>query len=74
MLENTLGERRTKEEKIARDIKNAKVKFNAYVLCLLIESFDQDNWQPALETLVASIGAKFSAAFDREHLVHLHLP
>ncbi|KIJ69821.1 hypothetical protein HYDPIDRAFT_78852 [Hydnomerulius pinastri MD-312] len=26
----------------------------------------RDNWQPALETLVASIGKKFSAAFDRK--------
>ena len=25
----------------------------------------QDNWQPALEGLVRSIGKKFSAAFDR---------
>ncbi|KIM34992.1 hypothetical protein M413DRAFT_449948 [Hebeloma cylindrosporum] len=48
VLENTLAERQKKEERIARDIKNAR-----------------DNWQPALETLVASIGVKFSAAFDR---------
>ena len=27
----------------------------------------QDNWQPALEKLVASIGEKFSAAFDRTY-------
>ena len=26
----------------------------------------QDNWEPALEALVASIGKKFSAAFDRQ--------
>lgn len=26
----------------------------------------QDNWQPALEKLVESIGEKFSAAFDRK--------
>ena len=26
----------------------------------------RDNWQPGLEKLVASIGEKFSAAFDRE--------
>lgn len=28
-------------------------------------TFFQDNWQPALEELVGSIGARFSAAFDR---------
>ncbi|KAI6040437.1 hypothetical protein EDC04DRAFT_1511156 [Pisolithus marmoratus] len=27
--------------------------------------FARDNWQPALESLIASIGKKFSAAFDR---------
>ena len=26
----------------------------------------QDNWKPALEKLVSSIGKKFSATFDRE--------
>jgi len=26
----------------------------------------RESWQPALEKLVASIGEKFSAAFDRE--------
>jgi structural maintenance of chromosomes protein 5 len=30
----------------------------------------RESWQPALEKLVASIGEKFSAAFDRE-LVHI---
>ncbi|KAI6127379.1 hypothetical protein EDD16DRAFT_283257 [Pisolithus croceorrhizus] len=36
--------------------------------CLGLErdiKFARDNWQPALERLVASIGKKFSAAFDR---------
>ena len=33
----------------------------------MIADFCQDNWQPALEKLVASIGEKFSAAFDRKH-------
>ncbi|KII94777.1 hypothetical protein PLICRDRAFT_128007 [Plicaturopsis crispa FD-325 SS-3] len=47
-LEAKLEERRTKAEKIERDIKNAR-----------------DNWEPALQNLVGSIGQKFSAAFDR---------
>ncbi|KAF9476726.1 P-loop containing nucleoside triphosphate hydrolase protein [Pholiota conissans] len=47
-LEKTIEGRKKKEEKIARDIKNAR-----------------DNWQPALQDLVNSIGKKFSAAFDR---------
>ncbi|KAF5321543.1 hypothetical protein D9619_000206 [Psilocybe cf. subviscida] len=46
-LEASLAKKKKTEEKIARDIKNAR-----------------DNWQPALQTLVNSIGAKFSAAFD----------
>ncbi|KAH7912946.1 hypothetical protein BJ138DRAFT_1147123 [Hygrophoropsis aurantiaca] len=47
-LTKTLEAREKTEQKLERDIKNAK-----------------DNWQPALESLVASIGKKFSAAFDR---------
>ncbi|KJA29565.1 hypothetical protein HYPSUDRAFT_31485 [Hypholoma sublateritium FD-334 SS-4] len=47
-LEKTLEGRKKKEEKVAKDIKNAR-----------------DNWQPALQRLVDSIGQKFSAAFDR---------
>ena len=35
---------------------------------LLTQNYLQDNWQPALEKLVASIGEKFSAAFDRMYL------
>lgn len=31
------------------------------------DSIVQDNWEPALEKLVASIGKKFSAAFDRKY-------
>ncbi|KAF8967457.1 P-loop containing nucleoside triphosphate hydrolase protein [Flammula alnicola] len=47
-LEKAIDERKKREEKVARDIKNAR-----------------DNWQPALQALVKSIGVKFSAAFDR---------
>ncbi|KAH7926802.1 P-loop containing nucleoside triphosphate hydrolase protein [Leucogyrophana mollusca] len=47
-LTKTLEARERAEQKLQREIKNAK-----------------DNWQPALESLVASIGKKFSAAFDR---------
>src|SRR6266702_933223 len=31
-----------------------------------ISRFFQDNWHPALQDLVASIGKRFSEAFDRE--------
>ncbi|KAF8887234.1 hypothetical protein CPB84DRAFT_1786919 [Gymnopilus junonius] len=48
LLEKTLEDRKRKEAKVERDIKNAR-----------------DNWQPALQGLVNSIGEKFSAAFDR---------
>jgi hypothetical protein len=34
----------------------------------IFEFWNQDRWQPALEKLVASIGKKFSAAFDRQSL------
>lgn len=38
-----------------------------YDVAFLTDNFlVQDNWEPALEKLVASIGKKFSAAFDRE--------
>jgi hypothetical protein len=40
-------------------------------IVVLDQHFLQDNWQPALEKLVGSIGEKFSAAFDRE--VYLNL-
>jgi hypothetical protein len=39
---------------------------NFYDIVFLADSSVQDNWEPALEKLVASIGKKFSAAFDRE--------
>jgi hypothetical protein len=33
--------------------------------------FLQDNWEPALQALVTSIGKKFSAAFDRASSVYM---
>ncbi|KAJ3504973.1 hypothetical protein NLJ89_g7660 [Agrocybe chaxingu] len=47
-LEAAVAEKKNREEKTLKQIKNAK-----------------DNWHPALQKLVNSIGAKFSAAFDR---------
>ena len=54
------------------NIKNARVRFGLFHLHLgsSFFTFHQDNWQPALEKLVASIGEKFSAAFDRKHIRH----
>jgi len=41
---------------------------NHYDDAFSTDSAVQDNWEPALEKLVASIGKKFSTAFDREQL------
>jgi hypothetical protein len=40
---------------------------NHYGAAFKADNTGQDNWEPALEKLVASIGKKFSAAFDRMH-------
>lgn len=40
---------------------------------LTIPYHSQDNWQPALQRLVDSIGQKFSAAFDRKWFSYFYL-
>ena len=59
-----------KVEKVERNIKHARVcalQSSSVKYILRTHVFVlQDNWQPALEKLVASIGEKFSAAFDRK--------
>lgn len=37
----------------------------SHAILAVANAAPQDNWQPALEKLVTSIGKKFSAAFDR---------
>jgi len=65
-LEKKLDSQQQKAERKEREIKNAQVRScfcSLEVVCLTKQS--KDNWKPALEKLVGSIGAKFSAAFDR---------
>lgn len=67
-MEATLAKKKKVEEKIAKDIKNARVSnqilFFHWQRVADLDFSLQDNWQPALQALVNSIGAKFSAAFD----------
>jgi hypothetical protein len=71
ILEKTLAGRQKNAEKVERGIKTARVCDAR--LCLFLaftHRTSQDNWKPALEKLVGSIGTKFSAAFDRERHSH----
>ena len=76
MLEKTVADRKKKADKVEHNIKNARVSFGLFHLqvrrLIQICFFLQDNWQPALEKLIASIGEKFSAAFDRKHNTFSH--
>jgi len=59
VLGNTLAERKKREEKIARDIKNAKVKFNFCVPCLLTESLIRTIGNLLLKHLSPASGQNF---------------
>jgi hypothetical protein len=67
-LTKTIEEREKVTRRVEREIKNARVGGILACHTSHFKVFCQDRWQPALEQLVASIGKKFSAAFDRQSL------
>lgn len=65
-LNATVEERERRIERIQRSIQTARVRLSLYrIIAPTDKTWPKDNWQPALQTLVQSIGKKFSGAFDR---------
>jgi hypothetical protein len=69
-LTKKIEDRERAAAKVEKSMKVARVgsidtRGANWLLTVTIISF-QDNWQPALQDLVTSIGKRFSEAFDRE--------
>jgi hypothetical protein len=65
VLQTTIEGRQRQADKIEKNIKNARVCGYLQTFVTILTLRKKDNWEPALQTLVTSIGKKFSAAFDR---------